>query len=488
MTIKKSGMISFTELNAETNHASNDLGSYRNKSWWFDNGVGGSFPANNVISFGAMYDKRFTNPGNQGQVTCEAWQLITSSTVYTVPEYQTLTVIGIGGGGGQGDEYFGQSATPNGGTTSFGNYCVASGGTWGGRTTQGQGGTATGGDQNYTGGAGAAPTPAPYGGSGGVAGGYGSITYAGAGGAGGPGSGVYNSPSSTPGSNYGGGSGGHGSHPTGHGASAASYGGGGGGAFLKVFKTGDLTVGDKVSVTVGAGGLGGPDNALLTTSPGYGGAGIVAIQRCYIPVIPGNVSYTVPGQYNFVVPNYNSLTVEMYGGGGGGGSAIITPGSAGNPTNFAGILNCGGGGAGSYGGQNGGGGAASGGDRNYTGGNGGVGGGNTTGGRGAAGGYGILARAGAGSPNSDAYQNAADGYAYGGGGGGGGGNAIFRSNSGSGAGGGGSLFKTFSKGVDNAPIAGSMIQLNVGAGGTGAQGVYFRGGNGSHGAIFIVWN
>jgi alpha-tubulin suppressor-like RCC1 family protein len=41
------------------------------------------------------------------------------------------------------------------------------------------------------------------------------------------------------------------------------------------------------------------------------------------PVIPGSITLSTPGTYEFVVPNYNSLEVELWGG--GGGSASLGP-------------------------------------------------------------------------------------------------------------------------------------------------------------------
>jgi hypothetical protein len=44
-------------------------------------------------------------------------------------------------------------------------------------------------------------------------------------------------------------------------------------------------------------------------------------------VTPGSITYTTPGTYNFTVPNYNSLQVELWGSGGGGGAVSGTGGS-----------------------------------------------------------------------------------------------------------------------------------------------------------------
>lgn len=75
-------------------------------------------------------------------------QVFTASGTFTVPTGVTsVKVRGCGGGGGHG-------TTANGGTTSFGSYCSATGGLSTATTTMG-GGTATGGDLNIDGGRGA---------------------------------------------------------------------------------------------------------------------------------------------------------------------------------------------------------------------------------------------------------------------------------------------------------------------------------------------
>jgi hypothetical protein len=38
-------------------------------------------------------------------------------------------------------------------------------------------------------------------------------------------------------------------------------------------------------------------------------------------IVPGSQSFTTPGTFTFVVPYYNTLTVDVRGGGGGGGGA-----------------------------------------------------------------------------------------------------------------------------------------------------------------------
>jgi hypothetical protein len=57
--------------------------------------------------------------------------------------------------------------------------------------------------------------------------------------------------------------------------------------------------------------------------------------------IPGTASYTEPGDFQFVVPNYNTLTLDLHGAGGGGGEAgglmqVGTSGEAGAASVFFG--------------------------------------------------------------------------------------------------------------------------------------------------------
>ena len=472
MTIKHSGMISFTELNAETNHAANDLGSYRGKTYWFDNGLEGSFPSGTAISFGAMYDKRFTDPGTQSALVCDSWQLITSNTTYVVPNYEVLTVIGIGGGG-SADTNLGSSGA--GRSTSFGSYCSATGGANGTTGGGGAGGTGIGGDTNYTGGTGTMATGtimqgSGTGGSGGAAGGYGILNYAGAGGPGQPGINA-----GAAGSNYGGG--GSGSWKAKN-YGSGSGGGGGGGAFYKVFNKTSLPPGTNVAIVIGAGGA-----SSYTGATGNGAPGVIAIQRCYYPVVPGNVSYTVPGSYDFIVPQYNFLTVEMWGGGGSGGNnRNPNPGGGytGTASTFLSLSAGGGGGGGSYtvGNYNGLGGKAVGGDINYDG---------ETGqnvwpysGRGGnAGGYSTVSGSGAGSAGGQNNITTAAGGSYGGGSGG-----VSTSN---GGGGGAYVKKTYAVSATDSPVPNTKVTFVVGAGAQGRSSTYSSGAGGN-GAVLISWN
>jgi hypothetical protein len=100
-------------------------------------------------------------------------------------------------------------------------------------------------------------------------------------------------------------------------------------------------------------------------------------------ILPGSAGYTSPGTYTFIVPYYNSLTVDVRGAGGGGGGSRYTGyaiyyGGNGNYSYFAAgdatLIGYGGaGGSGTnwsppVGGVNGAHGGAGGGDSNITGG------------------------------------------------------------------------------------------------------------------------
>ena len=61
MTIKSSGSLSLSEINAEFGLGTN-LGAYRGVTWYTDAGASGTFPSTN-ISIGLFYSKRKTAPG-----------------------------------------------------------------------------------------------------------------------------------------------------------------------------------------------------------------------------------------------------------------------------------------------------------------------------------------------------------------------------------------------------------------------------------------
>lgn len=97
-------------------------------------------------------------------------------------------------------------------------------------------------------------------------------------------------------------------------------------------------------------------------------------------ITSGSQTYSSPGIYTFVVPAYNTLTVQVWGAGGGGGGVgdenqMNATGSAGGASSFNGTVvgngGLGGRGYGSAGSGGGAGGSASGGDTNLTGGTGG---------------------------------------------------------------------------------------------------------------------
>ena len=164
-------------------------------------------------------------------------QVFTSSGTFTVPAGVTsVKVRGCGGGGGSG-------ASPGaGGTTSFGAYCSATGGS--GQATPG---TGSGGDINLTGG------------KGGIA----DTNSAGTGGAVGGGSGgaVANGSSATPTGLLGG----AGDFPAtgygnGAGAQQVGYHGGAAGGYFEKYITG-LTPGSSIMVTIGHSGAAGTNGA-----------------------------------------------------------------------------------------------------------------------------------------------------------------------------------------------------------------------------------
>lgn len=92
-------------------------------------------------------------------------------------------------------------------------------------------------------------------------------------------------------------------------------------------------------------------------------AGIPFVGPIFIPrvstapiVTPGSSNYTSPGTYSFIVPNFNSLSVDVRGAGGGGGGVEIfdgdfgvvahagSNGTAGGQSYFGSVIGNGGGG------------------------------------------------------------------------------------------------------------------------------------------------
>lgn len=217
-------------------------------------------------------------------------------------------------------------------------------------------------------------------------------------------------------------------------------------------------------------------------------------------ITPGSQNYTTPGTYSFTVPNYNTMTVMVWGGGGGSPGTTAGSGSGGyaydgNTSSFGGYMSATGGQRGVI--QNSGSGysnpgSGSGGDINESG------------------------QAGSAAPDftTPSYGGAAGGTAYGGGGTrtlsysgispytpgltgnsyGGGGTAWMDDFKGNGLtykGGGGAGFsrKVFSAG--SGPSAGSVISVVVGSGGYGGYvndgGTMKYGGSGANGAVLISW-
>ena len=157
-------------------------------------------------------------------------------------------------------------------------------------------------------------------------------------------------------------------------------------------------------------------------------------------VTPGSASYS-PGTFSFVVPEYNTLTIDLKGAGGGGAS-MYTNAASGTPTQISalGLV------------ANGGGGAYTSGSRTYAGAAGGASGGDTniTGGGGAGGDPG-------GSPVGIYYNP---------------------------GGAGGRLIKTYTYGASGAPVPGTSLTISVGAGGAGAG----SGGAGGSGSANLSWS
>lgn len=211
------------------------------------------------------------------------------------------------------------------------------------------------------------------------------------------------------------------------------------------------------------------------TSPPAG----ITIAECGCAVAAGSQTYSTAGTFNFTVPCYNTLTVEVWGGGGGGGAdfwqSTAQDGSAGGQSRFNGTVIANGGAGGKKGinaanGAGGAGGTASGGSTNTSGSN-GASGSNVIGGNG-----GASPNGGAGGPQRVA------GTAPGGGGGGGGGIASM---GGGGGGGGAYSARTYSAG---AFVPGSTIAVAVGVSGPGGTSGSRAGGAGAVGRVRITWN
>lgn len=198
----------------------------------------------------------------------------------------------------------------------------------------------------------------------------------------------------------------------------------------------------------------------------------------------GSQSFTTAGTFNFVVPCYSTLTVEVWGAGGSGGGycGAGVSGSAGGASSWDGAVIANGGGGGVANSSGGAGGAGTGGTTNLTGQNGeNFMAGFTPSGKGGDG-----ANGGPGGPRTTTgatYRNGNPGSPPGGGGGGGivcgrGCNWF------PGGGGGGYSSRTYSAGAYS---VGSNVAISVGEGGA-SNGCNSFGGAGAVGRVTITWN
>lgn len=140
MTIKTSGALSMTEINAEFG-LGNNLHAYRGVKWFKDDNSRGYFEGasgnNPPIDFYEFYGKRKTIP-----VTPTGNVNYSNGQWFTFPFYNKITVTMQGGSGGQAGQYGINGCTGNsptgsggggtGGTSSFGVYGSAAGGGGGG--------------------------------------------------------------------------------------------------------------------------------------------------------------------------------------------------------------------------------------------------------------------------------------------------------------------------------------------------------------------
>lgn len=201
----------------------------------------------------------------------------------------------------------------------------------------------------------------------------------------------------------------------------------------------------------------------------------------YRPIIvtPGSSTFDT-GSGNFTVPNYNTLTVELWGGGGSGestdGSTFSFGGSGSNTTCTTLSMTAQGGALGQNAG--GGGGPASGGNTTNTTGN--SGGGRTTSGTGG----------GAASGGGNVSPPGANGAGTAGSTPGGGGSGARLSSVGGGAGGGGYSKSVYTRGVTSgAPAIGASLAYAVGAGAAPniVPGLN-NGGAGTNGRVKFTWS
>lgn len=187
-------------------------------------------------------------------------------------------------------------------------------------------------------------------------------------------------------------------------------------------------------------------------------------------VTPGSQTYSTAGSFNFTVPNFNSLTVEVWGGGGSGAGGGGTGGNNGASSSWNGTVVANGGtrGLGDF--SPGSGGTASGGDTNTTGGNAQINGGGNSPNGGLGGPDGVV---GNWPTNTNGLGQAP-----------GGGGAGHDPGEDGGGGGGGYSRKTYSPGQ---LTVGASIGIVVGAGGAQTATTY-PGAAGQVGRVSISWN
>jgi hypothetical protein len=222
-------------------------------------------------------------------------------------------------------------------------------------------------------------------------------------------------------------------------------------------------------------------NTALTATVNVGGVTNAWSVTTEANVVPGSQSFTTSGSFNFTVPAYNTLTVQVWGAGGGGAGCSTTTkvaGVSGGLSRWDGTVTANGGTRASTT-AGGAGGTASGGTTNLTGQN-----GSTAGTQAGPGGDG--ANGGAGGDTIPGYGTGRPGVAPGGGGAGGGYSGGRSGNCrGSGAGGGGYSARSYAAGVYT---PGEIVPVVVGARGTGGNGSSYDGGLGAYGRVVVTWN
>lgn len=178
--------------------------------------------------------------------------------------------------------------------------------------------------------------------------------------------------------------------------------------------------------------------------------------------VPGSVEWTDPGKYEFVVPAYSTMTVEVEGAGGGAGSSIWENygapiaasgqnGFAGSESRFSSLVGAGGGGGG-----------------------GGIGTGPRTATPGVAGTPGTAAGGTTNTPGGGRLGGVGKPYLTGLGAGGNGGN-------------GGKAMRTFTVGEPGAPVVGEQLFATVGVGAPAGAFPGTQGTNGANGRVKISW-